>query len=110
MSLNIYIAHTGEHLLADPVSFASYVAAPVSMMTTYEVLDTANARSSHSCQVGCSTIMDCAEHPDTLPETDLDDCSREECQSPNPGYRGRYLVSLGSLPDSNPPSPLTVNS
>jgi autophagy-related protein 11 len=25
MSLNIYIAHTGEHLLADPVSFASYV-------------------------------------------------------------------------------------
>lgn len=25
MSLHIYIAHTGEHLLADPVSFASYV-------------------------------------------------------------------------------------
>ena len=25
MSLHIYIAHTGEHFLADPVSFASYV-------------------------------------------------------------------------------------
>lgn len=25
MSLHIYIAHSGEHLLADPVSFASYV-------------------------------------------------------------------------------------
>lgn len=25
MSLQIYIAHTGERLLADPVSFASYV-------------------------------------------------------------------------------------
>lgn len=29
MSLHIYIAHTGEHLLADPVSFASYVFFPV---------------------------------------------------------------------------------
>jgi hypothetical protein len=26
MSLHIYIAHSGEHLLADPVAFASYVA------------------------------------------------------------------------------------
>lgn len=25
MSLHIYIAHSGEHLLADPVAFASYV-------------------------------------------------------------------------------------
>lgn len=25
MSLHIYIAHTGEHFLADPVAFASYV-------------------------------------------------------------------------------------
>lgn len=25
MSLHVYIAHTGEHFLADPVSFASYV-------------------------------------------------------------------------------------
>lgn len=25
MSLHIYIAHSGEHLSADPVSFASYV-------------------------------------------------------------------------------------
>lgn len=25
MSMHIYIAHSGEHLLADPVSFASYV-------------------------------------------------------------------------------------
>lgn len=25
MSLHIYIAHSGEHFLADPVSFASYV-------------------------------------------------------------------------------------
>ena len=25
MSLHIYVAHTGEHFLADPVSFASYV-------------------------------------------------------------------------------------
>jgi hypothetical protein len=29
MSLHIYIAHTGEHLLADPVSFASYVSYPL---------------------------------------------------------------------------------
>lgn len=28
MSLHIYIAHSGEHLLADPVSFASYVLSP----------------------------------------------------------------------------------
>jgi hypothetical protein len=28
MSLHIYIAHSGEHLLADPVSFASYVQVP----------------------------------------------------------------------------------
>lgn len=28
MSLQIYIAHTGERLLADPVSFASYVSPP----------------------------------------------------------------------------------
>lgn len=28
MSLNIYIAHSGERLLADPVSFTSYVALP----------------------------------------------------------------------------------
>lgn len=25
MSLHIYIAHSGEHLLADPVTFATYV-------------------------------------------------------------------------------------
>jgi hypothetical protein len=25
MSLHIYIAHSGEHLLADPVAFTSYV-------------------------------------------------------------------------------------
>jgi hypothetical protein len=28
MSLHIYIAHSGEHLLADPVAFASYVDSP----------------------------------------------------------------------------------
>jgi len=28
MSLHIYIAHSGEHLLADPVAFASYVFGP----------------------------------------------------------------------------------
>ena len=26
MSLHVYIAHTGHHLRADPISFASYVA------------------------------------------------------------------------------------
>lgn len=28
MSLHIYIAHSGEHLLVDPVAFASYVDTP----------------------------------------------------------------------------------
>lgn len=28
MSLHIYIAHSGEHLLADPVAYASYVDRP----------------------------------------------------------------------------------
>lgn len=31
MSLHIYIAHSGEHFLADPVSFASYVLCQVSV-------------------------------------------------------------------------------
>lgn len=34
MSLQIYIAHTGERLLADPVSFASYVVHRVSSRVT----------------------------------------------------------------------------
>ena len=35
MSLHIYIAHSGEHLLANPVSFASYV---LLMLTQPETL------------------------------------------------------------------------
>lgn len=35
MSLHIYISHNGDHLLADPVSFASYVPPSLHSVTPF---------------------------------------------------------------------------
>jgi autophagy-related protein 11 len=51
MSLNIYIAHTGEHLLADPVSFASpdalrtWIARHTSIPAQRQILMTARGKN-----------------------------------------------------------------
>lgn len=43
MSLHIYISHNGDHLLADPVSFASYVPVHSHASRTYPL------GSGHPC-------------------------------------------------------------
>lgn len=84
MSLHIYIAHSGEHLLADPVAFASYVFPSVEMRgdPAGPLLD-ADACSHCSPQSGGPEIMDRSQYLHSTCEADLDDCPRKECQDPD---------------------------
>lgn len=88
MSLHIYIAHTGEHLLADPVSFASYVIAFI------DICPTSRSPLTGMKQPRRTPVMDCSQYVDRLSEADINDCARQECQNPDSSYRGKAITIL----------------
>lgn len=58
MSLHIYIAHSGEHLLADPVSFASYVHIRSVHRITFISPPPSSLSTIPLCSVSVSSLLD----------------------------------------------------
>lgn len=96
MSLHIYIAHSGEHLLADPVSFASCVGLIFPLCSPSFMRMQADAIH---LQPRCLEIMDCPQYVHSAGPADLDDCPGKEREDPDACHRG-ISSSLGSRLDS----------
>ena len=76
MSLHIYIAHTGEHFLPDPVTFASYVfiLAITRKGPNAYTLTITGYKLTICLQTGCIENMDCSKYRNSATTADFDDC------------------------------------